>query len=501
MKKQKREFKKRYFFLIIILAVIFAVSAVAVYFNSQVYTERLYPGEFFRSVSDYSVKIENPDIVALKSVNNTKPYGSFDLLNFTFEGRSSGETTVSIYQNQDGKVNLKRDFRVLVLPGGFVFNSTAHEFNGYFVLFPSLLLSIFLVAVFFGRSFIEKQTKGEFSYSMVALGGAWLYSIGILLNLILYWAITSGNDRSFGISSFNELCSLLVYGGIMFAIITFPILLILAVAVSLSNLWLIRHEGVHPLNLLGMIFGFTIIAAFAFIVVFSSSRFLSDPFEYKVYSAIDSALQYAFCYLECMLFSTIVCAVMATRYKVPYSMDYIIILGCAIRSDGTPTPILRGRIDRAFEYEQAQFQATGKHACFVPSGGMGSDEIISEAESMKRCLLSLGVPEERILKEDKSVNTRQNMEYSKRIINENTHEGEEPAVAFSTTNYHVFRGYILAKKIGLKAWGLSAKTKLYYYPNAFVREFIGLLFEERWRHLFYAGITALSFAVLAFIMM
>ena len=134
MKKQKREFKKRYFVLIIILAVIFAVSAVAVFFNSQVYTERLYPGEFFSSVSDYSVKIENPDIVSLKSVKNTKPYGSFDLLNFTFEGRSSGETTVSIYQNQDGKVNLKRDFRVLVLPGGFVFNSV-------FSLVLSLVLS------------------------------------------------------------------------------------------------------------------------------------------------------------------------------------------------------------------------------------------------------------------------------------------------------------------------------------------------------------------------
>lgn len=501
MIKQKREFKKRYFVLIILIAVLSIVSAIVVFLNSQVYTERLYLGEFHGSVSDYSVKAENPDIVALKSVKKSNPNGLFYLLEFTFEGRNPGETNVSVYHNQDGKEDFISDFRVSVLPGGFIFNPVSNEFNGYFILFPSIILSIFLTASFFGWSFIEKRIKGEFSYSMVALGGVWLYLIGILTVFIFYWVINSGNDSIFGISSFFELCCLLISCGAMFAIISFPILFALAAAVSLSNLWLIRHEGFRPVNLLGMIFGITIVAFFCFIIVFSSTGFSGNSFDYKVSNAVDSALQYVFCYLECMLLSTIICAIAATRYKVPYSMDYIIILGCALRSDGTPTPILRSRIHRAFEFEQAQFKATGKHACFVPSGGKGNDEIISEAESIKRCLLTLGVPEERILKEDKSVNTRQNMEYSKRIIDENAREGEDPAVAFSTTNYHVFRGYLLAKKIGLKAWGLSARTKLYFYPNAFVREFIGLLFEEKRRHLFFAGITALSFAALAFILM
>ncbi len=74
-------------------------------------------------------------------------------------------------------------------------------------------------------------------------------------------------------------------------------------------------------------------------------------------------------------------------------MDYIITLGCAIRKDGSPTPILRGRIDRALAFEKEQFEKWNRQAKFVPSGGQGSDEVISEAESMKRYLTEQGVPE------------------------------------------------------------------------------------------------------------
>ena len=92
------------------------------------------------------------------------------------------------------------------------------------------------------------------------------------------------------------------------------------------------------------------------------------------------------------------------------------------------------------------------------------------------------------------------IKFAKNKMEEHSGSAEYKA-AFATTNYHVFRTGMLAEQNGLKAEGIGSKTKVYFWVNAFVREFIGLLFEERWRHLFYAGITALSFAVLAFIMM
>ncbi len=95
--------------------------------------------------------------------------------------------------------------------------------------------------------------------------------------------------------------------------------------------------------------------------------------------------------------------------------------------------------------------------------------MISEAESMKRYLIEQGIPEEQIIKEDKSVNTLQNFEFSKKVIGE--HGGDiKKSIAFSTTNYHVFRGYTLAQRVSLRVHGLSAGTKPYFYPNAFVRD-------------------------------
>ena len=207
-----------------------------------------------------------------------------------------------------------------------------------------------------------------------------------------------------------------------------------------------------------------------------------------------SAVSFAFCYLECMLVSTIVCALFSTKYKIKQPADYIIILGCAIRDDGTPTPILRSRIDRAVEFDKEQSERSGKQAKFVPSGGQGSDEVISEAECMKRYLMEQGIPEERIIKEDKSVNTYQNMEFSKNVIEADAGDLCKANIAFSTTNYHVFRGYILAKKIGMKVKGLSAKTKLYFFPNAFLREFIGLLWEKKLTHLIFVILGTVFFA-------
>ena len=51
----------------------------------------------------------------------------------------------------------------------------------------------------------------------------------------------------------------------------------------------------------------------------------------------------------------------------------------------------------------------------------------------------------------------------------------------------------LAEKLKMRVKGLSAKTKLYFFPNAFVREFIGLLWEKKWKHLLF---IFLFFAVL-----
>jgi vancomycin permeability regulator SanA len=201
-----------------------------------------------------------------------------------------------------------------------------------------------------------------------------------------------------------------------------------------------------------------------------------------VYDAIVNSIGMIVSYFVCMLISTIVCAAMASRTKPPFDRTHIIILGCAICGDGSLTPLLRGRADRAVNFEKEQFQATGKHAKFVPSGGQGSDEVISESEAIRRYLIENNIPPEQILTEDQSVNTYQNLLFSKKVIEADSENEYKPAI--STTNYHVFRSYVLAEKVGLKnARGLSAKTKWYFFPNAFLRELVGLTVEKKVKHI------------------
>ena len=274
---------------------------------------------------------------------------------------------------------------------------------------------------------------------------------------------------------------------------------VFSVAVTVSNLVLIRKEGFRPVNLLGVLLGVAWLIGMAVNHFFDSNASGSSEHG-RIFTSITSAISIVISYFICMLFATVLSAWLASRRRPPFDRDYIVILGCAIRQDGSLTPLLRGRVDAALSFAREQREKTGKSVKFVPSGGRGSDEVISESEAMKRYLLAQGIAEEQILTEDRSVNTLQNVQFSKQVIEADTDKPYHTAVA--TTNYHVFRSYILAQKAGLQNMrGVSAKTKWYFFPNAFLRELAGLVVDQKRLHIFmvlllmsfFALINALSF--------
>ena len=69
------------------------------------------------------------------------------------------------------------------------------------------------------------------------------------------------------------------------------------------------------------------------------------------------------------------------------------------------------------------------------------------------------------------------MEFSKKLIDRRT---KDARVIFSTTNYHVFRSGVWAGLAGLPAEGIGSHTKWWFWPNAFIRECVGLL-KNRWK--------------------
>ena len=144
-------------------------------------------------------------------------------------------------------------------------------------------------------------------------------------------------------------------------------------------------------------------------------------------------------------------------------------------------------------FAKAQAAATGKRAILVPSGGKGSDEPLSESEAMAAYLLEKGVPQEEILPENRSQTTKENLTFSKALISE---KNQDARVAFSTSSYHVCRGGILAEEMGWSIDGMGSHTKWYFWPNAFLREFIGLLAESRLQQLTAVFVIALISAAL-----
>ncbi len=285
----------------------------------------------------------------------------------------------------------------------------------------------------------------------------------------------------------------------MYMILTSPFILVVSILLVISNLSLIRHEGKRRVNILGIILAFLLVGGE--LLVFRFDMYASGSWvQVMVHDLVVNFIASCYLYFECMLIGAGAAAFVVSRYKPDLDKDCVIINGCGIRSDGTPTPILKGRIDKALEFARRQKEETGKDLTFVTSGGQGPNEVISESACMKRYLMEQGIPGERIIEEDQSTNTFENMKFSKEKI---MVAQAAPKVAFSTTNYHVFRTGLYSRRVKMRAVGMGARTKWYFWPNALVREFVGLLTEHRGKQLmvltgmiiFYAVLTVLNYTV------
>ncbi len=127
---------------------------------------------------------------------------------------------------------------------------------------------------------------------------------------------------------------------------------------------------------------------------------------------------------------------------VTHDEDAVIVLGAGLRGS-RPSATLKGRLYAAFEYHKEN-----PDALIVVSGGQGHDEDISEAEAMEIYLLNLGVPKDRIIKEDKSTSTYENFVFSKRMLDSRLGNGYK--IAYISNDYHIFRAGRIASDAGFE---------------------------------------------------
>ena len=223
-----------------------------------------------------------------------------------------------------------------------------------------------------------------------------------------------------------------------------------------------------------------------------SKLLLNTEVQYIKY-ALDICINATLAYLYTLIIATLYCNIRAGNHIPSFDKDFIIIMGSKIRDDGSLTPLLKGRVDRAIEFGKMQYENTKKKIVYIPSGGRGSDESIEEAKAIKNYLLKKGVSEKQIIIEDKSTSTIENLAFSKKKIDK---INKDARISFSTTNFHVFRSGVLANNQGIECEGIGSKTKWYFYTNALIREFVANIVQERKSHIILIVMINLSLLIL-----
>ncbi|MBQ3584322.1 MAG: YdcF family protein [Lachnospiraceae bacterium] len=174
-----------------------------------------------------------------------------------------------------------------------------------------------------------------------------------------------------------------------------------------------------------------------------------------------------FC-LGCVVFLTMEGLIISKmNSKAEGDVDYIIVLGAQVRGERV-TKSLAKRLDVAYEY-----LVLHEDTMVVCTGGKGSGEDITEALAMKRYLIEKGIAEERIILEEKSTSTYENLKFALEIIGD-----KHAKVAIATNNFHVYRAVHLGEYVGFEnVQGIAGASDNRLLPNYMVREGLALFKE------------------------
>lgn len=341
-----------------------------------------------------------------------------------------------------------------------------------------IILIAFLIRISIGCTFYikEQYTKQKYSYDIIMNLGLLIFiNVNILrqINLLLF--------------NWNVINIEIVYNNTLksfsyFAMITLPCIIILSLYSIITNVVLIKKEGFSPTRMLGVVIGFLALIGLggSQLIYYLVDNLLLGTNKQFIKFALDVCINATLAYFYSLIIATLYCNIRAARHVPNYDKDFVIILGSKIREDGTLTPLLKGRVDRAIEFGNKQYEIAKKKIIYIPSGGKGNDEKIAEAEAIKNYLIEKGINKNQIIIEDKSTSTIENMKFSKSKIDK---VNKEAKISFATTSYHVFRSGVIANEQGIDCEGMGSKTKWYFYSNALIREFIANLVQERKKHI------------------
>ena len=151
---------------------------------------------------------------------------------------------------------------------------------------------------------------------------------------------------------------------------------------------------------------------------------------------------------------------METHLPEVVESDVIIVLGAQVKEDGTPSVALERRLTAALD------SYAEKRQTIIVCGAQGGNEPRAEGDVMRDWLLERGVPEEDIVAETESFNTRENLRNAKRIMEQRCLS----QALVVTSDYHVARALMLCRQEGVAATGKGSPSKPEYFVKNHFRE-------------------------------
>lgn len=319
------------------------------------------------------------------------------------------------------------------------------------------------------------------------------------------------------------------------------VVLCLAAALSLpvaaafligNGLVMLRRERPTAGNLVGLAVGIGLVGIMVLTVVLLTNRSAPATIAAVWLGLVSSYFAFVF-----VCFATFCLLYARRRRRRP--VEGVVILGSGVR-DGRVPPLLAARLTRAIEVRAEHLAAGWPAPLLVPSGGQGPDEIEPEAESMARWLRDHDVPSDAILVEPRARNTEENLRFSAELVADRGTDRDQPlsrprsmgdeveqgpgpraesgdpvgptpvptigsteltpvpgSLAVVTNDYHAFRAALQARRLGLDADAVGARTASYFVPSAYLREFVAILREHRWTHLIVVAAISLGIGLLS----
>ncbi|MBK1789382.1 YdcF family protein [Prauserella sp. ASG 168] len=244
--------------------------------------------------------------------------------------------------------------------------------------------------------------------------------------------------------------------------------LALGIFLIFNGFTMLRREGRRLANLLSLLAGIGIIA-------FVPLQFLVALIDWQPLTIAAEVVTGVLGYVSVLFLCFLLYAVVYGRIRSRRGVDFIVVLGAGLLDGSRVPPLLASRLDRARRVFDAH-RRRGRDPVLITSGGQGPDEDVPEARAMADYLVAGGAPAERVLLEDQSRTTTENLTFSGALMRERR---DDYRCVIVTNNFHVLRAALLARKTKVNGQVIGSPTAWYFWPSAILREFIAIFVEHR----------------------